>query len=287
MRRLIMARPNPIRDAELRYQQYVIRTSRAGTLWVVLALALMIPAFITAVVVACAVVLFDQPMPLRVFPAYLEYFSQIEPPWLVAGRVMILLLIVMNMAQTAVLLLVSFGLAVNSILREKTSHTWDIIRLTPISAGRLVRGKFWASLYALRGDHAIIAVLRVGLVAWGVRAFEEVYPPGGIPTSSHILILCGLAVVLTALDAALNTALSLAVALAELPGALMFALFAVARAVTLLFVIAWAGWVWQALADAPHQLGWLALALVGVMGYAGLVGLALWGARWAALRAGV
>ncbi|HRF99264.1 MAG TPA: hypothetical protein PLZ51_28825, partial [Aggregatilineales bacterium] len=61
------------------------------------------------------------------------------------------------------------------ITRERKGQTWDVLVLTNVDARQIVLGKWWASLVALWGDHAMIGFLRVGLVCGAVVSLEPFY----------------------------------------------------------------------------------------------------------------
>ena len=77
-----------------------------------------------------------------------------------------LLLFVSNLSLYPVVTLVSIALGRNSISREKEKHTWALLRLSDVDDGAIVMGKWWASLRGLWGDHLMVVILRVGLLAY-------------------------------------------------------------------------------------------------------------------------
>jgi hypothetical protein len=65
-----------------------------------------------------------------------------------------------------VVTLINLALAARSIQREKENRTWDNLRLTDIGAGKIVMGKWWASLRALNGDFLMVTLIRMGFVSF-------------------------------------------------------------------------------------------------------------------------
>ena len=56
----------------------------------------------------------------------------------------------------------TLGIASNTILREKQSHTWETLILTNVNARQLVLGKWLAVIYIMWKSYTWLAVLRVG-----------------------------------------------------------------------------------------------------------------------------
>ncbi|HEX2619934.1 MAG TPA: hypothetical protein VHL11_07300, partial [Phototrophicaceae bacterium] len=105
---------NPILTAELNHQWYVMEKSRSGRLWILLAVVMLVPAVITAVVLFVRAL---TGMEVRGLAFATQPFD------LLAGGQVVLL--VMNIALSLVVMMVSFALATNSITREKRGKTWD------------------------------------------------------------------------------------------------------------------------------------------------------------------
>lgn len=200
---------NPVTLAEFRHQRYVLRTTRSGWMWIGLALLMLVPGLLGALYYT---VLATLSLPLTDTgdnDALLTFLTTIT-----------ILMIVMNVAQYLVVTLVTLGLAARSITREKQNRTWDTLLLTNIDARTLVWGKWWASLRAVWGDHAMIGLLRVGFIGWVIVAFQLVWPPPAFGLSSGVgyfvpVALIGLA--LTAVDAAFSAALGVIAPLSDLP----------------------------------------------------------------------
>lgn len=180
--------------AELRHQRHVIQTSRSGWFWVVLALLMIIPAFITTFVLL-ATALFG----IDLEPVFAT------PPLNVLAQVGVTSLIIMHFALYIVVTLVTLALAAASISREQTARTWESLLLTNMSARQIVQGKWWATLRALWGDHLLVLVLRLGFVTY----LDLLGSSPDLPQPSRLLT--GLAVVtaLTLADSALTTILGI------------------------------------------------------------------------------
>lgn len=190
---------NVIAQAEFRHQRYVIQTSRSGRAWIALAVVMLLPGLLTSLVtVALAVFQFD---------ATEDTFFNEGIPFLLA-QLGAASLVVMNIALYIVLMLITLGLAAQSITREKTNRTWDVLLLTNVDARQMVLGKWWASLVALWGDHMMLFVVRMGVI-------------GLIMTSDPFdfnlpyLVVMGVSLfAFTVMDAALTIALAIASSLA-------------------------------------------------------------------------
>jgi hypothetical protein len=82
-------------------------------------------------------------------------------------------------------------LAVNSIARERQSNNWDMLILTGIDAGKIVRGKWWATVCSMWGRYARLGILRAMLIivvsryANGNTSSYQIYS-GGQPDVSII-----------------------------------------------------------------------------------------------------
>jgi hypothetical protein len=264
---------NPILNAELHHQWYVMEKSRSGRMWILLAVILLLPAGLTSLVLFVRVLL-GQPIP--------------GVPWtvgqpfdlLAAGQVMLL---VMNIALTVVVMLVSFALSTNSITREKRGKTWDNLILTNVSARKLVLGKWIASLKALDGDHIMIGVLRLGMVAWIVAGFQDRMLANTLPIQTHLILLTILVVLFTIIDAMFNTALGIGLVMGDLPDGLSTALFFLLRGLGIIYI----GWVFVQVIGrlfAQPDAAYFIPGLIGLAGYLLLTGAILWGAGWLAVR---
>src|SRR5690606_39593490 len=110
---------NPVMRAELRHQRQVIRSSRSGWFWVVLAVVMLVPAFLTALALIFATL---SGIDLEPFFA--------APPLSVLAQVGLVSLTIMQLALYIVVTLVTLALAASSIRREQRAGTWDSLLLT-------------------------------------------------------------------------------------------------------------------------------------------------------------
>lgn len=261
---------NPIARAEFRHQRHVIRTSRSGRGWILLALLMLAPALATSLVLVGMGLAGLRIDPIIYFRG--DLYSQLF-------RLGIVALITMNIALYVVVTLVTLGLSAASITRERAHKTWDVLLLTNVDARQMVLGKWWASLRALWGDHLLVGLLRLGLVEW---VMADLYRFGDLPVSRiHVLVLMLAVLIFTAIDAAFSAALGVAVPLSELPGAVTGPLVIGVR------VVASAAAVWlfivirrSLLASGPY----LAITLAGLVGFALVTWLVLRVAQFIAVR---
>lgn len=197
---------NPVMRAELSYQRRVITTSRSGRFWIGLALLLLIPAFIAALLFVCAAL---TGVDVSGLSGNANSYS------------LIVHLIIMNVALYVVVTLVTMGLASNSIRREQTGKTWESLLLTGIPTRQIIRGKWWATLRALWGDHVMVGVLRAGLLAWVAIEFSLVN--SGTPQPDRLSFVIGLLFVaaFTAVEAGFSAALAIIAPLMDASGALL------------------------------------------------------------------
>src|SRR5687767_6730300 len=162
---------HPVAQAELKYQWHIIETGRSGTLWIILAYLLLIPAGVISLLFFAGGLL-NQIIPGGLHPLPDEAAALL-------GGISATLLVAMNLAMYFVLTMITMALAANSISREKRGKTWDSLVLTGVEADQIVWGKWWATLAALWSDHAAAALLRPGIVAWGAAVIgsEALYQP--------------------------------------------------------------------------------------------------------------
>jgi hypothetical protein len=217
---------NPVTRAELKYQWHIIENGRAGTLWIIMAYVLLVPAGIASLVFFVGGVL-NQFNPGGI------HFLPDETAALLGG-LGATLLVAMNLAMYLVLTMITLALASNSISREKRGKTWDSLLLTGVDARQIVWGKWWATLTALWGDHAAAAVLRLGIVAWGIQVMggEALYQPiiPFLPTVLSYLVAGALLLIAYAVvDAALTAALGLLIPLTRFDNAAAFVTVMVVR----------------------------------------------------------
>jgi hypothetical protein len=197
---------NPVLSAEFNYQRFVIKNSRSGWIWILLAILMVLPA-IAATLIFTFGLLFGLITP----PAWVA----IPGSWEASLSV---ILIIVAVSLNVVVTLVTVGLAHGSIRREKEKHTWILLRLTNIETSKIVLGKWWASLWALNGDNIMVIFLRVGLLAMAcviyVPAWEVVL--GEIsPYRIYFLLLLPLIVLQAAFDAALSAIIGVAAAIPD------------------------------------------------------------------------
>ncbi len=121
------------------------------------------------------------------------------------GNVGLVLLIVMHVAMYAVVTLVTLALAAASISREYEGGTWDNLLLTNMSARQIVRGKWWATLRAMWGDHLLVLLLRLGFIAWLAYAAD----PGLRPDRAQVLLALLVITVFSLADSALTVILGI------------------------------------------------------------------------------
>jgi uncharacterized membrane protein (DUF485 family) len=153
-----MTTSNPIIQSEFRHQRFIIARGKNSNFWIFLAALLVVPSLLFSLYfTGFMLILSFQP---DLLPA---------PEFSLITDIRGILLVVMMFAMYIVVTLISLGLANYSIGREKNGKTWDNLRLTDISARKIVWGKWWASLYAIRGDHVMSSVVRLGFLAWGLQ----------------------------------------------------------------------------------------------------------------------
>jgi hypothetical protein len=264
---------HPVYLAERNYQRAVMERSRAGRVWILLALVMLLPALLTSLFLFFSTLLFGRAV--TVVPAE----SGFDPLPMLQ-----LLMVVMNVALYFVIALIAAALANFSVEREKQGNTWDLLRLTGISARDLVWGKWLASLRAILGDYIILALLRLGWATWFAAGFRVIAPADALPIPTTILLLVALALVFTVIDAAFNTALSVAIALAE-PSRRTGATGLGVRGMAMLVTV----WAWvQVIArlyDSPGAV-FLWHGIVYLVVYAALTLVVVYAAQRLAIRAG-
>lgn len=185
---------NPVMRAELRHQRQVIQSSRSGWFWVVLAVVMLVPAFLTALALIFATL---SGIDLEPFFA--------APPLSVLAQVGLVSLTIMQLALYIVVTLVTLALAASSIRREQRAGTWDSLLLTNMSARQIVQGKWWATLRALWGDHVLVLVLRLGFVAY----LHLLSANPAVSQPVRLLITLAFITVITIIDSALTAILGI------------------------------------------------------------------------------
>jgi len=207
---------NVVSRAEFRHQRYVIRTSRSGWMWILLAVLLLAPGLITALILIGFALTGTDPADFFITPGAGD-FSLLDT----LASLGSVSLFTMNIALYMVVMLITLGLAANSVNREKVKRTWEVLLLTNVNARHLVWGKWWASIRALWGDHTMLGILRLGLVATLIAQQADSLPAGPFglaPGITHMLILGAFVMAFTALDASITVAMGVAAPLSTLPG---------------------------------------------------------------------
>jgi ABC-type Na+ efflux pump permease subunit len=264
---------HPVYRAERDHQWAVMEKSRSGWLWVLLAMIMLLPALLTSLYIFFSTMLWGRSINVLPSPETADWLPDLQ-----------LLMVVMNVALYFVIALVSAALANSSVEREKQGNTWDLLRLTGVSARDLVWGKWLASLRVIRTDYVILALLRVGWAVWFAAGFRPQFPAGTLPASTSVALLVLLALVFTLVDAAFNTALSVAIALTE-PSGRTGAIGLGVRAMALLVTVwAW-GQIIARLFDSPGGL-FLSHGIVYLIVYSACTLAVLYLAERLAVRAG-
>ncbi len=271
---------HPVTRAELNYQWHIIENGRAGKLWIILAYVLLLPALISSVAFFIGAVL-NQLIAggVHILP---------DDTAALLGNLAATHLLAMNLALYAVLTMITLALASNSITREKSGKTWDNLLLTGVSARHIVRGKWWATLWALWGDHALAALLRVGIVAWLVSILggEALYQPilPFLPVvSSYLLAGALLLAAYAVVDAALSAALGVLAPLLNIDSAGAFVLVLGLRMLLALFPF-----VAPVIIFTQFEMHFAAFYVAFWLAFLILLALLTWGtlwlAEWAAIR---
>lgn len=265
-------RQNPIVEAEFRYQRFVINRSRAGLIWIILAAAMVVPALLYALYVVMLGLLGI---------VYPPIVAQQPVGGLLDGGMVALL--VMSTSMYIVVTLITLGLAGNSVRREREGHTWDNLRLTDISPAKIVQGKWYASLRALGGDHAMVTVMRLGLVALLVLLAEPITlllrAAGTQSFVVYLPALIGITIVYSVLDAALTAATGLLASVpGELGGAIIAPLAVGVRLVAMGAAVAWFLLTMHTFFVSNFQAV-LLLTLIGFIAYLLTIGLTLYAAQ--------
>lgn len=189
---------NPVLQSEFRYQRFVIQRSRNGNFWIFLAVLLVAPSILISIGYSVGRL-------LNLFPV-VNWYS-IPQTWHLN---LLLMLVVVNISLYIVVTLVTLALSNSSISREKAKHTWSLLRLTNVKDSQIVVGKWWASVWALNGDHTMVIILRVGLLAAYLAIFlpsQHALDDITAPYRLYFLVMLPLIVLQGALDAALTAIL--------------------------------------------------------------------------------
>jgi hypothetical protein len=275
---------HPVTQAEFKYQRHVIDSSRAGRFWILLAFLMMIPALLISLALTAA---FFIGLPLPSVIVALP--GNVPPPFSTLG---IGLLFVMNIAMYVVLTMITYGLGINSIQREKEGRTWDNLVLTGVSAWQLVLGKWWATLWALWGDHLMVLLLRLGFACWLVTETARIAlaDPATLPWMDtiisgrlYMLAILLLIAVYTIIDAGFTTALGVLSAVTEIPAVVMTTLSIAVRLVVsagMLVAPVMLGSALRPSTEAAYGIG----GVIGALLLVALVWAMLWLASQAAAR---
>lgn len=256
----------PVLQAELRHQRYLIQQGRVGAIWVALAALLLIPG-------ALATLHYT-----RLAWISVENAASVAQQIILFEGVWVGSLLVAVISLYTVLTLITYGLAANSVHRERRRHTWDSLLLTGVPLWQILLGKWLASLRAVAGDHALLSFLRVGLMSLMALVLPVVIT-GAAPLSQIGLVIAwGWALAAGVLDAALSAALGVLSALPEGPNAVLVGLLLLALRIGIAAgALAWSAWV----VVLPPLSAALAAA-VGCTAYAALMTAATFivGQRW-------
>lgn len=195
---------SPVAQAEHKHQSNIMENTRAGAVWVWLAYLMLYPAL------AVSAALYLGALLNFVIPGGFWLISGTQGAGVLGAATTHL--IAMNVALYAVVTLVTMALAANSIQREKQNHTWETLLLTGVDARRIVWGKWWATVRVMWKDHALVGLLRLGMIAWlvAITHDEFMFRPGFLTLSPHMfyLLLAGFTVTAyTILDTMLTAAL--------------------------------------------------------------------------------
>lgn len=252
---------NPIAQAEFRHQRFLIKNGRNGIGWILLAVGMLLPAFLTGIIYFFTAI-FGIEMSSPLMLAEFQYASVPEQLLNIGS----MFLLTMNVALYLVVILITVALASNSISREKRSRTWDTLLLTNVDARKIVMGKWWASLRAIFGDHTMILWLRLGLVGFFIHTFNPVAPEGFTVLTAYVIPLTIFAVLFTIADAVFTAALGIAIPLSDLSGAVVGA---IALNVKLATIIASGGLVFFTALNIHNNqdMSYLPLLLVALIGY--------------------
>lgn len=259
---------NPVYDAEIRYQDYVIRTNRSSSVWIAAAVLLLIPGLLTALITTIGHGIFQAELPA------VALFSTSGTPGETLYNIGLVALITMNFAHYLVLALVSSGLAIFSIQREYRNHTWELLVLTGVSARQIVMGKIRASMWVVRRDFYMVTLMRVGLVAFALDFITPAYPDAAF-TLGQFLLLALFVVTWTAFDVVLSITSAVTSALIpHLRSILMPAAF-FARGLVVFGGVWWLARIIDALYQNPADSGYALIGLAGLVFFGVIVVISL------------
>lgn len=262
---------NIIAQAEFRHQRFIIESNRSNPMVILLASIILLPG-IALSVVAFLLALFNlQDV------AHWDFLNEPIPSLIVQG--FFLSNVVMNIALYFVLMMIGIALAYNSISREYTRRTWDVLCMTDVSARYVIIGKWWASFVALWGDHMMLVILRVGLACIAILL---------APHDTNFLIVLSVAVILvvfTLVDVGFTIALAIASALSGKKTMLSSALVLGIRFIGIF--IACGVYFLMLIFIMQNQLKEFYLTSLGLIGiFSLLTAFTLWIAEWVGIRWG-
>ena len=266
-----MFRNNIIAQAEFRHQRYVIENSRSGRTWIALAVLMLLPALLVSLALLISVIL---------NLGWGKYF--VDPEGSLIGilvQVSSISMITMNIALYLVVILVTLGLSYNSIAREHTNRTWDVLLLTNVNAPTLIMGKWWGSLRSMGGDHFMLVILRIGLIAQFIDTGDlTISFPGRL---LMMVMFCLLAYSFTVIDAALTVALGVASAVSPYGRS---STIVVVLGVRFIGVLAGIVGIYTLPFAILSRWEFGVLAVVFLLSFMLVTGLVLWVGQWIAVK---
>lgn len=226
-----------ITQAELRHQWYILEKSRSGTGWIILAVLMLVPGVLVTFYLL-GIVFLGLPQ------TYLDISGDDVLSNLVS--IGLISLLTMNIALYLIVTLITLGLSSNSITRERKGRTWDVLVLSNVDARQIVLGKWWASVVALWGDHAMLSFLRVGWTCFIVISMESLFgsrlpalPLGMSPIVIHSIILSFVVIAYTAIDAMFTAALGVGGAISTYNPNLIGGIVFMIRLIAMVFFVIW------------------------------------------------
>jgi len=250
----------PIYTAERRHQKYVLDANRSGTLWIWVAVMMLVPALVTALVILALTLTGSE---IHEIPPETDLHRAIQSVFNAAA----ILLIAMNIAQSLVVTMVASGLAAESVGREHRHHTWDLLILTRQPARSIARGKILAVFWTLRRDLGFVVILRMGLLAMVYELSRQINQAIGLAPlhQGHLVILLALTLLWTVIDSfmAVGTAVAAASWL-RFRGIALFVAFSL-RVLVLAFGVMWLMLVCNTMAAVPNRPSFAILGAIGLL----------------------
>lgn len=254
---------NPVYIAERRHQKHVLESNRSATLWIWIAILMLIPALLTAL---GAIILTLLGVEIREIPPETDLHRLAQN----VINALLILLIAMNVAQSLVVTLVASGLAAESVRREHRHQTWDLLILTGQPARSIARGKILAAFWTFRRDIGLVTILRLGLVAVVYEMFRQANQLVGLEPihQEHLLVLFFLTLLWTLIDSfmAVGTAVAAASVLQFRAVAMLVAF--VIRIAGLFFGVMWLSLVCNMMAAIPEKSTYAVLGAIGLLVFA-------------------